>query len=478
MKTRRLGSFSKVACLSVALAFGAAACDDDGGMAPGLDGGMDAAAPDGAAPDAASVACPTTGLPGQVTLTTVGLPAGATPEAALVSGATSVPVSAALPTAVNPGPYEVYWARVKAAPAAGELIGKAYYVTNIAWGGCVAAGASATLTLTYAMEPGSRKAWVTPANGGGAIVAFDEAQLRAGGAQTPSVLRSVGVTAARDLAFDGLGNLWVLDSGEALLAYPMNTLGVPVDQAATTKLTGIDRISAMAFDAAGNLWAARALPDMPDTIVKMAPSSLDVALTGSATRTVAAALTLSSAELETPSDMAFDAAGNLWVTSNEKNQLVAFSAAQLLTGGDVAPAVIVKAERTTGPITGPYLNPESVTFDAAGNLWSSWRNSLLKFTPAQLTMSSTLQNPAILSPMGQGGAGVTSDANAFDATGGLWLSRTNIGLTPAALVRVPAAGVAAGGEQPTMPDVTSAALGNGFSRIVLNPTPPGLPIRD
>ncbi len=470
-------------CAATLAASGCSDDDDailpgDGGLGDGglVDGGIggDAGLPDG------SAATCSVGGSGQVTVTVVA-PEALTPLARLVSGMGGAPLdlAGAMPATIPAGPYAVEHKRVKVAPGPMQLIGRAYYVSAIGFDGCVRAGVTNTVTLTYTLEPGSAKLWATPGNRAGAIVAYDEAQLRAGGAAAPTVVRGSGLTAVGDIAFDLHGNLWASDRTTGLAAYPMNTLGIAADRVAALKIPGYTEIVSLAFDGGGNLWAAQALAEQPaDRIVRWSEASLQVdpLTTNTLTRMVAHNLELTSAELKGPVDMAFDAAGNLWVTSRDKHQVLMFSVAQLAAGGNVAPAVVLKA-RVTGPIVGGFDRPIGLSFDATGNLWAGWEAALLRFAPAQLAASATIDDPHRVQPQGQGGAGVSDAPHAIDALGGMWLSRAQIG-GPAALVRLPPAALTAGGKQAPMEILSSEALGSGASSIVLNPTPAGLPIRD
>ncbi len=413
-------------------------------------------------------------------------PVALSPAIRAIGAGAPVTLTAGMAVALPAGAYRIEAARAKTAPVAPALyIGKAYYAAGVVFSGCVRAGMDSPATVTYAEEPGSGKVWVTPANGVAPVAAFDEAQLRGSAAGDATVARSMGITSARDLAFDPAGNLWVAAGGGSsggLLGYRVETLGMP-DRRADARLTPWENARAIAFDAAGNLWAAENVPGGTDRLAMIPAGTLGLgdSSTGmTVTRAAAAAVTLTSAAVDDPFDLAFDAGGNLWVASNALDQVVRFAAPQLVaSGAAVAPSVILKARRVTGSTQTDYRGPTSVTFDAAGNLWSGWNagGTLLRFAAASLAASATLDDPLLLDPMPLGGAGVGADPHAFDVTGGLWLGRTNIG-ADAALVRVPPAGVAAGGAQATIPDFSSAGLGNGPGSIVLNPSPAGLPIRD
>ncbi len=123
--------------------------------------------------------------------------------------------------------------------------------------------------------------------------------------------------------------------------------------------------------------------------------------------------------LDAPIGVAFDAAGNLWVANGNLNTVVMFSPAQLVVGGALVPEVTISAN------AGSLDFPTGVAFDAAGNFWVSnlVSSTVVKFTLSQLAVSgSPVPDVTISANAGSldGPVGL-----AFDNSGDLWVE--NIG---------------------------------------------------
>jgi sugar lactone lactonase YvrE len=83
--------------------------------------------------------------------------------------------------------------------------------------------------------------------------------------------------------------------------------------------------------------------------------------------------------LNNPAGLAFDKDGNLWVVNFYNNTLVKFSPDQLSKSGAPVPPVILNA------ISGSLSGPNGLAFDIAGNLWVSNSNStVIKLVAATL----------------------------------------------------------------------------------------------
>ena len=100
----------------------------------------------------------------------------------------------------------------------------------------------------------------------------------------------------------------------------------------------------------------------------------------------------SSASLNGPAAIAFDALGNQWVANCFGSTLTQF--APLAASGSPAPLVVLTSTTvTTSPGSPPSLAcPEGLDFDKKGNLWvsnaiSDNAGSIAEFTSAQLAAS-------------------------------------------------------------------------------------------
>jgi sugar lactone lactonase YvrE len=104
----------------------------------------------------------------------------------------------------------------------------------------------------------------------------------------------------------------------------------------------------LAFDAGGDLWVSTA----GNTVVEFTTSQQ---ATGSPTPAVT--ISAVSGSLAGPAALAFDLGGNLWVANNQSNTLVEYTTAQLVAGGAVAPVVTVSATGSS------VVQPTAILFD-------------------------------------------------------------------------------------------------------------------
>ncbi len=193
--------------------------------------------------------------------------------------------------------------------------------------------------------------WVANLNAP-SIVEFSASQLGSSGSPTPAVtISSSGAMSQPDgLAFDGHGNLWVSNStGNTIMEYTASQLassGSPTPAVIlTASSNSISGPMMIAFDPAGNLWV-----DNGDfgwnTLVAFSPSQL--AASGSPTPSIT--LTATSGSLASPSGLAFNASGNMWVSNTAGNTVVEFAASQLVTSGSPVPNVIVSGTSLKAPL--------------------------------------------------------------------------------------------------------------------------------
>jgi sugar lactone lactonase YvrE len=117
--------------------------------------------------------------------------------------------------------------------------------------------------------------------------------------------------------------------------------------------------------------------------------------------------TVTPASLNGPYQEAFDASGNLWVTSATSNTILKFSYSQLVTG---SPTPVATISLPTG------TGPEGLVFDASGDLWviGTGNSTVLEFSPAQIAASGTPSPVVTLNTAGVSGA--------FDSSGDLWIT--------------------------------------------------------
>jgi hypothetical protein len=152
----------------------------------------------------------------------------------------------------------------------------------------------------------------------------------------------------------------------------------------------------LAFDRSGDLWVAN---ENTSTLVELTKAQL-------ATPNPVPSVTISSASgaLANPFGMAFDRWGDLWVVGNNLSQVYEYTKRQLATTGSPTPRTTISALPST---------PIADAFDASGNLWVSTDTSVVEFSEAELAMANPTPTVTISST---GGAGL-----AFTASGNLWM---------------------------------------------------------
>jgi hypothetical protein len=203
----------------------------------------------------------------------------------------------------------------------------------------------------------------------GAVLGFlpgelELAAMNPGMPMTPAI--SLTITSGtreflQGMAIDGGGSVWVSNStASRIVEFTPNQFGAQVSPTPAVTLSAgggsLSGPAGLAFDANGNLWAANA---GNNTVVEFATRQL-----GASGRPVPA-VTLSARDgsLSGPTGLAFDARGNLWVTNANASTVVEFTTSQLATSGSPTPAV------TLSSASGSLASPSGLAVDASGDLW-------------------------------------------------------------------------------------------------------------
>jgi sugar lactone lactonase YvrE len=197
---------------------------------------------------------------------------------------------------------------------------------------------------------------------------------------------------------DAQGNIWVSDWGNSrVLRYgPPFTNGMAsnlvigqtdfVTGGESSGMNGLSLPNGLAFDKAGNLWVAdgynaRILEFSPPFSDGM-PASLMLGQPGF--NNGACSGTVSASSLCQPTDLTFDASGDLWVVDDNENRVLEFEPP--FVSGQSASVTLGQqdfASKSQGSGASGLYIPWSVTFDKDGNLWVSdggnWR--ALRFSP-------------------------------------------------------------------------------------------------
>lgn len=350
---------------------------------------------------------------GTVDLTVTGLPAGA--DGTLSFNGTAVAATSG--TVTVPGGEQT----VTGDPVAvdgGALVRSAYAPSLPASPLCVEDGESVPFTVAYTLLPGSNQLWLSQSNAATELAGIGAAALDGSGTVSLATALDIPITSANGIAFDRAGNLWVAESSGTVKRFPAGALGtsgsVDPDVTISGLGFGIPGPVALAFDAAGNLWVGLAADAK---VVRL--DAADLGADGTAAPTVEIGGTGST--LDGIGDVAFDAAGNLWISSNA--QVHRYDAARLAATDAGVPDRSILAEETAGGID--LSAPEGLAFDATGNLWVAYfgPNTIAQLSAADLagTGAATVV-PAIQIDLA---VSALLDGLAFDEAGGLWTPLQN-----------------------------------------------------
>ena len=139
-------------------------------------------------------------------------------------------------------------------------------------------------------------------------------------------------------------------------------------------------------------------------------------------------------------NIAFDSAGNLWMTDPGNRRVLRFPAAAIAKGGggltadiEIGQVDFVSAQKTLDPtnansqlVTNQFAVPDGIAFDAAGNLYVSdsdlsvsnttLRGRVLVFTAASLLPSSYISAARIMGVLQQSASGATITQSQVDHT--------------------------------------------------------------
>jgi sugar lactone lactonase YvrE len=251
----------------------------------------------------------------------------------------------------------------------------------------------ATVSLAVAGQYGAFDAhgnlWVADSSAN-TITEYSADQLATSGTPTPTVaITSGALQGPVGLAFDHTGTLWVSNfDGNTVVGFFTNQLRAGGIQKPAVVISGIafDGPARIQFDTGGNLWVPNTLTS---TVVAIASSSL--AVTG--TPLPAVTLTSSSGSLNGPSGLAFDGSGDLWVANSVGSSLVAFTPSALVNSGPAVPFEILIPPASTG-------SPTTIAFDNSGDLWtnSTTGGAVLGYTGVQLAVGDTVP-PAVVVPV-------------------------------------------------------------------------------
>jgi sugar lactone lactonase YvrE len=264
---------------------------------------------------------------------------------------------------------------------------------NIAPSPILTSNASNSINQPYNLVPDvAGDLWVANWGNGtqaqSSVAKFSAAQLQAGGTPTPiTTLSGPSIVGPVGLAFDADGDLWVsnfsLNSLIEFTAAQVAAGGSPTPvKTISGANTGFNGPETCNFAANGDLWVSNA---HGNNVLAFTPAQL---ATGG---NLAPAIKISAAggSLHYPFSTLFDPSGNLWVSNVDANTIVMYTPAQLAAGGAVVPATTLSSN-ASGSLDGPW----GLTWDGAGDLWVangadpvSNKGSVSEFALAQLGSS-------------------------------------------------------------------------------------------
>jgi sugar lactone lactonase YvrE len=357
------------------------------------------------------------------------------------------------------GPHAINASRVTTAQAG--ITSQAFEPTVDRPTACVRSGETTVVNVTYALIPTSGMLWAGAGNtpDGSTMLGFAPASVAATGTAAADVAANTG--GSDGFTFDRAGNMWVLGGTTAdppLARYRAATFASDGDKTPDVIIdspsfgNGIPGPKVVAFDAAGNLWVSVV---SADKVVRF--TAAQVAAGGSPTATV------ERGGLTSPQGLAFDAAGNLWVAAEDDTAVVRIDSNHLTasgTGGDLS----ITATGTNS-LT---LRPISLAFDGAGNLWVNYDGTIASITPSEQAGTGT----KMISPAIQ----ITTDVSslpvgiAFDQDGGLWFAYAADQFARLAPSQLTGSGLVVPATIITSPDVGYA------SWFAIYPAPPSTPL--
>ncbi len=236
---------------------------------------------------------------------------------------------------------------------------------------------------TIAFQGG--KLWVTNFNAN-TIVALTPSQVRKRKtALTAAVIISEdtgsNLNGPEGLVFDSAGNMWVgaEHSGKILVYAPTQfaTSGSPTPQVILDgKTITFSEPSHMAFDGSGNLWVideARANGNGGGGEIFKYSSAQILALTAG-TNNVDPVFGIGLNAFNHLEALAFDGSGNMFLADEQGNNIYKFAASELNGIGleqSPTPAAVLGASSLAGPCSMSLDGPYGVAFDGGGNLFVS-----------------------------------------------------------------------------------------------------------
>lgn len=272
------------------------------------------------------------------------------------------------------------------------------------------------VNLTYKLMPGSDKLWIGNQNAvyntSTNIIAFNEEALRATQTSSANVKLTNKVTSARRMAFDRFGNLWLADA-YTLKMFEWSSLDKS-NVLPKVVLNLKEPTPCIAFDAAGNVWISNG---RKMGVISRIPFA-QLYASGAPTTDI----TLSGSAINDVQSIAFDANGNLWISNKEKKAVIKLNSAAIITSSTTVEATVIIICESKPPVTMTLSGPAGLAFDKQGNLWVGYfgPNVIARITASEQNASATITPEVQISLT----PGVLMHSLAFDEDGSLWTALT------------------------------------------------------
>jgi len=328
-------------------------------------------------------------------------------------------------------------------------------------------GATRTIKVDYTAIPSSNKLWMPTAKDD-ELAGFASSVLGASATKPATV--AIDGPGSKSVAFDKDGNLWALGPAvddKMVARFPASKLGSsgtvkPDISFDLPEITCSPALSSLAFDADGNLW----LSSPCGAEVYRIPAA-DLKTSDDKTSDFVIAGLTAANNLPDNEGLAFDANGNLWIGGGAA--LRRFDAARL---GD-STADPADLELTVSDSLAPLVG-NNLAFDKAGNLWATSFAANAVFEVAASKLGQTGAKNVLAEVSITIGVTALLSQPAFDDGNGLWLGLDagRIGrLSPEQL------GVSAGPGMPATPEriIKSSSIDSELP-IAVFPAPAGLPL--
>ncbi|MGH9108682.1 MAG: IPT/TIG domain-containing protein [Acidimicrobiales bacterium] len=262
----------------------------------------------------------------------------------------------------------------------------------------------------------------------------------------PAAAGGLGATAAGAAVAEPV--MYVGNPGSSsILGFHLPATG-DVAPAVTVSSPGDLAPSQLAFSAGGDLWSANGVQGTNKTLTAFTPAQL----AAGGTATPAVTITTPGA----PYGLAFDGQGDLWATEQTAHELVEYAPGQLTASGAPAPVLVISNDASTS-----LKDPRALAFDAGGDLWVTTTNGgpghVVEYTPAQLAAGGAPTPAVTLTSLGDNPGGL-----AFDTAGDLWVTVFTGVPGPTVLGFAPAQLAASGSPVPEKKFTTHTSWGLAF----------------